>query len=231
MRSVTIWFQNRRQTDRRIRRYDLSPNTKSTEYIATGKLTTSPNSRPRFTATSDAPERADHVSHSRGHMCTSALQLFNTRRPSLDHIASRMEREREREFKDVRCTPTARGSSFGSSLIDVDREHELLDFFDRCHPARLTLEWVCAAARVFGLQSDDEDGRAQPFSRNISHVGTDDIDVEAGGAPPERLIDSGFNGSLFTDQKPVVSIRVYESDVVEAALALCRLAGHGHWSG
>ncbi|OBZ68551.1 hypothetical protein A0H81_11519 [Grifola frondosa] len=92
MRSVTVWFQNKRQTERRIALSSATDAALSSPFSAavSGQtIHTAHRRTPSIASTMASPGRAS-IERERPRLHGSALT--GARRPSLDHIAARIER-------------------------------------------------------------------------------------------------------------------------------------------
>ncbi|TCD67910.1 hypothetical protein EIP91_011844 [Steccherinum ochraceum] len=197
LRSVTIWFQNKRQTERKIA-LCYGPSFYKDQDI--------PQSPAPFPTTqTSAPSRAVPLSSNasyqrsiRHSIHAHRPQLSEHRRPSLDSVASRNERpqappktpSRIRTYstpsphQSGATTSTAAlwehmpSSPLGPSSPERERvrDRELVDF-GMTGGTKRTLEWACAAARISGRQDEDEDdtvvlstSKADPRSQRASHT-------------------------------------------------------------
>jgi hypothetical protein len=272
LRSVTVWFQNKRQTERKVALHHTANNddhpTSSGAALSghahnhhhhheprsrrISNTSRSPplSSSPSLSSTSPSGRtvRAHHIHHSRP-------QLSSTRRPSLDHVATRAELPqplprtptRVRTYSsqsDPRSLYENMPSSPPSPLSPaIDRDRELIDFGLRRRRSRPTLEWACAVARIHGNRSAREEDDAEIEEMVVDAVGgdtEDEMDIPHEALTPSSSLGSqaGVWKSGRRDErvKPVapydleatpkpVAKTVSEQDVMDAALALCGLGG------
>ena len=214
-----MWFQNKRQTERKA----LHNNASSPDDLASAETTLpalvegEARSR-RISNTSRSPQLSASPSASSTATMSSGRtvrthhthlphlhrpQLSTARRPSLDHVATRAERERPHHDNTPR-TPTRlrtystphdprslwenMPSSPPSPLSPaIDRDRELLDFGLRRTRSRPTLEWACAAARVAGRTRDDDDDMLDDMLPGADGGDTED---EMDDIPHEALTPS-----------------------------------------
>ncbi|THH30639.1 hypothetical protein EUX98_g3566 [Antrodiella citrinella] len=179
LRSVTIWFQNKRQTERKI------------------ALCYGPNFVVQPAATTRAAPLATNASYQRSirHSIHAHRPQVTTQcKPSLDSVASRHERPQVLPKTPTRVRtysspdPNYAGTSMGAlwenmpsspvSPITPERERgrdiELVDFGKKGQGrTKRTLEWACAAARVSGRQDEPEDDARTPVANASTkgHVG------------------------------------------------------------
>ncbi|KIP02494.1 hypothetical protein PHLGIDRAFT_50338, partial [Phlebiopsis gigantea 11061_1 CR5-6] len=245
LRSVTVWFQNKRQTERKALHISVS---------LPDDMTPAETTLPTLIEAEALRTHHIHLPH------LHRPQLSAARRPSLDHVATRAERERPHHDSTPR-TPTRlrtystphdprslwenMPSSPPSPLSPaIDRDRELLDFGLRRCRSRPTLEWACAAARVSGRSKDDDGGDQEMVDEMLPDASGGDTEDEMEDTPHEALTPSSSVESQNTiwksrrlasvSTRPIVPVDVeatprpsvkpmIEEDVMEAALALCGL--------
>ncbi|KAI0937406.1 hypothetical protein AcW1_001395 [Taiwanofungus camphoratus] len=183
IRSVTIWFQNKRQTERRGRAtfhnatnrtvvtnsslFTSAPSGDTTRTIHTTPLALSASATTSTVATATVASMSPRRSLRR----QRTMPLTPIRRPSLDHIAARAERpvpftpprRRTVSYPAPQTPPRAHAPALWESMPSSPlapppsphAERALLDF-GRARMKRMrTLEWACAAARVEGRVETD----------------------------------------------------------------------------
>ncbi|KDR85827.1 hypothetical protein GALMADRAFT_132473 [Galerina marginata CBS 339.88] len=182
IKSVTIWFQNKRQTERKTAASNngsgnangtsnIVPNITSTLHtfsLHNGSQSTSRTSSPPFSVSSR----------------TSGSTTSS--RPSLDRVASRTEL-RVAAPRTPSRRPTATGAiwdNMPSSPLAPPISPPAREFIDfgKNAKTRRTLEWACAAARLA-----DKDGYASGMTAGFSGVSS--------ASSTERNRDSGSGGS------------------------------------
>ncbi|KAJ7103476.1 homeodomain transcription factor [Mycena belliarum] len=199
LRPVTIWFQNKRQTQRRAttrRAHTLEAITNT----ATTNCKTLPSYKSRASSTS-TPASA-------------------SRRPSLDRVASRSELRAPAPRTPVRRhNPHAplwanmASSPIGPPTSPVARDYVEFGASQRTR----TLEWACARCRLSG-----KDDKGVP--RLLEDAGEEtDVEVEEAITPPSSC-DSSW--TMNTGVKPTVPTEGEpDEDMMNAALALCVMRG------
>jgi len=194
IRSVTIWFQNKRQTDRRGRvatgkssRQILgSPFSASSGKTIHTARASSTNDMEAETPTETSPVADDALSlpdrclddevlrTPQSNQCPRIL----TRGLSLDHIAARSERSHapltppRRVDLFPRTPPRVRSETLWDNMpssspvpaVEPQADHDLLTFGRRRLKRMRTLEWACAAARVGGQTVK---GETEPDSEDV----------------------------------------------------------------
>ncbi|KAJ7040758.1 homeodomain transcription factor [Mycena alexandri] len=214
VKSVTIWFQNKRQTERRTT-------------LASGRVPP-----PVIIHSSRATyHRAPSPVHSPS-MASSASSTSTSasRRPSLDCVASRSElRAPAPRTPSRRHNPHAPlWENMPSSPTGPQFSPPARDYVEFGHDQRTrTLEWACARRRLKGKA---QRGLALP---GLARDDDDDTDVESDEAvtPPSTWGDGdvrwGGNHakSAAKEEKQVAVTRAAEpdDDTMRAALALCGL--------
>ncbi|KAH8094657.1 homeobox-domain-containing protein [Cristinia sonorae] len=173
LRSVTVWFQNKRQTERKNLlcygpNFGKEPDDPPVVFpMAHGTSAARP---PSLTSNASYQRSIRHSIHAH------RPQLSSQRRPSLDSVASRCERPQARPKTPTRLRtysspdPNHLGgtsstsalwenmpsSPLGPSSPEQERDRELVDFGKGGRTKR-TLEWACAAARISGRRDEDDD--------------------------------------------------------------------------
>ncbi|KAI6133761.1 homeobox-domain-containing protein [Pisolithus croceorrhizus] len=248
MKSVTIWFQNKRQTERRVALHHaanpshIEVHRPAHAYIPERGATSSH-------ASSSMPSHSPRPFHSRN---TSMSSLHTPRRkitpprprPSLDHVAT----QSESRLPPPR-TPTKPRDPYASPWDNMPSSplappasppaRDLVEFMGNGR----TLEWACAVARIA-----EKEGRAKISSKCVAHrrasdTGgdeTEEEDIEA--VTPEG--SQGFNHNPWSGTKNEPPLQdtprnltlcdqvfsgedskstVQDDDMMRAALALCGL--------
>ncbi|TFK70091.1 homeobox-domain-containing protein, partial [Pluteus cervinus] len=240
VKSVTIWFQNKRQTERKVALHN-----------PTG-ITGSPTSM-----SSSSSRRATHHHSTSSPFASPSLSNSSSSRPSLDHVASRTESR----FSTPR-TPTSRRhhntNPTGESLWDhmpssplappaSPPPREYFDLVRTKHQNRKTLEYACAAARHPDSSSKHSPGRRSRPRKHREKEALDLTDDEADEAitPPSTWgkddprwtastrLSKSARTAMFVD--PPGDVKIVNSasgtieegsqdeDMMRAALALCGL--------
>ena len=140
IKSVTIWFQNKRQTERK---FAASSNTNNTSSSAVPNITSTMHTF----SLNGTSQTASEPSFS-----TTSKSTANSSRPSLDHVASRSELR-----VGAPRTPSRRHNPSGAIWENMPSSplappispppREFIDFGKNTRTRR-TLEWACAAARM-----------------------------------------------------------------------------------
>ncbi|KAJ7103718.1 hypothetical protein C8R44DRAFT_681845 [Mycena epipterygia] len=212
VKSVTIWFQNKRQTERRTT-------------LANGRMPPTVminNSRgdyQRVPSPIHSPSMASSASSA------STTSTSASRRPSLDCVASRSElRAPAPRTPSRRHNPHAPlWENMPSSPLGPQFSPPARDFVEFGQDQRTrTLEWACARrrlagkadrrARLPGLASDDEDT---------------DVEPDEAVTPPSTWSDGDARWHRKEQRKNEGATKAGEpdDDTMKAALALCGLRG------
>jgi hypothetical protein len=228
---VTIWFQNRRQNERKA-----SLNSAMAMAAATAEPTSSPVAvRPtlrRCRARAPIPHTSHPSPYAHPPPQNSLASL--TRRPTLEVMARRSELR----TAPLR-TPTKRPDP-NKSLWDnmpssplappSPPEQELVQFGMGMQNHTRSLEWACAAARLVGKRSDSAVPRRDDDDDDDDE--TDEEDVHEAVTPKASLIRVGNpGGDVFWDARSVAAKSVPdkekskdpENEIMDAALLLCGL--------
>jgi hypothetical protein len=195
IKSVTIWFQNKRQTERRALH-------NATNTASTGRNSQNP---PSATITSTG--------------CTT--HSITSSRPSLDRVASRSElRISVPRTPTRRHNPNANvwenmpSSPIAPPFSPPSREYVE---FGKSKRAKRTLEWACAAARLADKQGTGVSGRRNEPEDSDS---TDD-EVHEANTPPSTW---GKGDDRWTMEHGAALHKVVQDEeMMKAALALCGL--------
>ncbi|KAI0694443.1 hypothetical protein BC835DRAFT_1415341 [Cytidiella melzeri] len=204
LRAVTVWFQNKRQTERKVALH----NTTNDCTALTNASTPFPSmhsmgmgqSPQMFNASASHPPLSASPSLSsisstslrtvRSH--TNWPQLSDHRRPSLDHIASRSER-----VNQIIRTPTRHRTQSSPNnshrLFDNmpssplsptgDRDRVYIDFAMRKKSkTKPTLEWACAAASM-STRRQLEEGDIEPSLLDMGGDTEDENDLHEAITP------------------------------------------------
>ena len=192
MKSVTIWFQNKRQTERKVALHHAT--NQPADGHRTAPFPFPSSSSPALSASTSTsataaahPARASHTrtlstSSTYAHTLTPRRKITPPRaRPSLDRVATRSESR----LPPLR-TPTKPHDPHASLWDNMPSSpiappasppsRDLIEFMG----SHRTLEWACAAARLAG-----KSGRRRPGDPNANHEGegagdeTEEDDVEA----------------------------------------------------
>ncbi|KAF9561632.1 homeobox-domain-containing protein [Agrocybe pediades] len=161
IKSVTIWFQNKRQTERKTAASNTGANTTSNSNVV-----------PNITSTIHTFSLHNSQSTSRtasppfSVSSRSTTSSTTSSRPSLDRVASRSELR-----VGAPRTPSRRPNTTGAIWDNMPSSplappisppaREFIEFGNA--RSRRTLEWACAAARLA-----DKDGYASGFSAGLS---------------------------------------------------------------
>ncbi|KAF8201104.1 hypothetical protein K438DRAFT_1965623 [Mycena galopus ATCC 62051] len=218
VKSVTIWFQNKRQTERRMTLASDGGRTLPPVIIHN-----SHGSYPRVPSPIPSPSVASSVSSG------STTSTSASRRPSLDCVASRSElRAPAPRTPSRRHNPHAPlWENMASSPVGPMFSPPAHDYVEFGQDQRTrTLEWACARRRLKGkaergltlpsLMSDDEDT---------------DVDLDEAVTPPSTWGDGDARWTTNTGrdiaksegQRAMVAPAEPDDDTMKAALALCGL--------
>jgi hypothetical protein len=199
IKSVTIWFQNKRQTERRA--LHNATNTASTVLYS--------QNPPTVTAVTS----------------TNAPTIPSSR-PSLDRVASRSElRVPVPRTPTRRHDPKANiwenmpSSPIAPPFSPPSREYVE---FGKSKRAKRTLEWACAAARLADKQGTVLSGLHQGNERGDSDL-TDD-EVPEAITPPSTWGSGDTRWTMDQDTRKTTFHKVVQDEeMMKAALALCGL--------
>ncbi|GJE97782.1 homeobox domain-containing protein [Phanerochaete sordida] len=219
LRSVTVWFQNKRQTERKVALSNhggaAGPDDAAAAHTlfptlpdARGRRISHPHPArsPTLSAASASSSSARTV---RNHMHHAPAPPAHPRapsaakRPSLDAVATRAERPQPRTPPRPRTLSTPDGpralyehmpSSPPSPPSPAARDRDLLAFSRRRRAARPTLEWACAAARLAGPRAHDDDDADADVDMLPLDAAAGDTEDEMDG-PHEALTPSSSLGS------------------------------------
>lgn len=224
IKSVTIWFQNKRQTERKVALHHAASQSNADGHRLAPLLEHSPSP---VVAVSTPPSL---VSARSPHVTPRRRTTPPRPRPSLDRVATRSEAR----IPPPR-TPTRPRDPFASpwdnmpsSPLAPPASPPAREFVDFVGNGR-SLEWACAAARLAGKQ-----GRLGVSKRALGGDGdagdeTEDEEFEA--ITPQGSFDvaCGKVGSLHEPRVPQGSVvgegkaEAQDDDTMRAALALCGL--------
>ncbi|KAL4068900.1 hypothetical protein V8B97DRAFT_1970656 [Scleroderma yunnanense] len=245
MKSVTIWFQNKRQTERKVALHHATGQSnveghRPTPFPERGSVL----SHPSISAPSSHVSRPAHA------RTTSTSSLHTPRRkitpprprPSLDRVAARSESRlppprTPTKPRDPHASPWDNMPSSPLAPPASPPAHDFIDFVGN----ERTLEWACAAARLA-----EKEGRTRISSKRVYHSSrcddagdeTEEEDVEA--ITPEGSLGSSditWRGWKLPDTSLQTSLRQpalqaskgeqkdvgRDDDMMRAALALCGL--------
>ena len=177
---MTIWFQNKRQTERKtaatnsgqgntFNELNVQPNITSTIHtfsLHNDNHSTSRTASPPFSVSSRSSASAPSTQQPHAH---HGVHTSSSARPSLDRVASRSELRAAAPRTPSRRHNPSSNTSQGSQIYDNMPSSPLAppispparDFIDfgKNGKTRRTLEWACAAARLV-----DKDGYATGLS-------------------------------------------------------------------
>ncbi|ETW86636.1 hypothetical protein HETIRDRAFT_431289 [Heterobasidion irregulare TC 32-1] len=210
-KSVTIWFQNRRQTERRATLHNAT----SSANAARVPVPTSSVPFPIQTPSTTRRRVSSIPSSSSSYFAPETP--FN-RRPSLDHVASRSElrtappRTPSRRhdpskslWDNMPSSPLAPPSPPAREYVEFGKNKRTR-----------TLEWACAAARL----ADKEKGRAK-MSKVEDGDETEEEDPQEAITPMGSL--TGIDPSWEKKKESQNQDATVNDDVMTAALVLCGL--------
>lgn len=195
-KSVTIWFQNKRQTERKV------------------ALSNSTNSGARSPVSSPltAPGRSVYSSSS----------VASSSRPSLDRVASRSELRMPAPRTPTRrhAPGTAIWDIMPSSPVAAPFSPPSREYveFGKSHR---TLEWACAAAR---LAEKNGGGAKKPRLEKMDTLDWTDDEADEAITPPSTWSGGDMRWSREPGTKIAVLHKgVQDDDMMKAAIALCGL--------
>ncbi|GBE77364.1 homeobox-domain-containing protein [Sparassis crispa] len=235
-RSVTVWFQNKRQTERRVALHN---------------------------ATTGAPQSAlystpsDSTKHPRPARRASTDKHTHTQRPllaghlSLDRVAARSERPSApypsrtpsplstfSPAPTVPTTPPKRSASLwemlpsspmvSPSALDPKAERTLVDFGRRRLHGMRTLEWACAAARVEGrvekepVQEQESAEREPSEDDMVLDLGEEDVHE---AVAPKTTVSCRLHNGVESEKPNKENIRVTATFAVYVPVKIRRKSG------
>ncbi|KIJ66557.1 hypothetical protein HYDPIDRAFT_26894 [Hydnomerulius pinastri MD-312] len=240
MKSVTIWFQNKRQTERKVALHHATTQSNTDGH----RQAPFPSSSSHASAsTSTASSHSVRTPHART-LSTSSIHTPRRKmtpprpRPSLDRVAARSESRLPplRTPTKPRNPHASLWDNMPSSPLAPPASPPARDFVDFIGSGR-TLEWACAAARLAGKEgraatapkrSKDGDGDAgdETEEDDIEAV-TPDGSLGSGDVAWRR--EKGLPGPS-QNRKPDAPLgsgngkgAPQDDDMMRAALALCGL--------
>lgn len=209
LKSITIWFQNKRQTERKVAlnnasnlstqqqegvRPPLAPFTTSTCSSTITFITTDPHVRHRNVLSSISLQTTTLKARS---MSPMLPREGGARRLSLDRVASRAELPLVRPRTPTHASPYTDQAAtrtptryvwedMPSSPIIPDASPSAQEYVDFTtmrvnKPAKRSLEWACAAARLAD--------KTEPLSKH-EYLGKDDIEPLPWGGDEDTDVDS-----------------------------------------
>ncbi|KAG0706629.1 homeobox-domain-containing protein [Suillus ampliporus] len=221
IKSVTIWFQNKRQTERKVALHNATN-------VSNGDVSSSPLTHGHHHAHASSSRPVHSRTGSLSNLHTPRRRVTPPRpRPSLDRVAARSESRLRPPH-----TPTKPHNPHASLWDNMPSSplapaspptRDLVDFVG----SGRTLEWACAAARLSGKRKEDDGAE------------TEEEEMEA--LTPEGSLGAGDyawnRGSVFPLQKrrhvsrnlkfaPMVlhgKGAIQDDDMMRAALVLCGL--------
>ncbi|OAX39656.1 hypothetical protein K503DRAFT_855876 [Rhizopogon vinicolor AM-OR11-026] len=220
IKSVTIWFQNKRQTERKVALHNATN-------ISNGELPSPPLAHISHTAHASSSRPVHSRSVSFSSVQTPRRRITPPRpRPSLDRVATRSE---SRLLPP--CTPTKPRNPHASLWDNMPSSplapaspptRDLVDFVG----SGRTLEWACAAARLSGRRKKDEEETEEEEIEAVtpegSFGGVDDA-WNRGSVPPTQ---KRARVSRNLKPKPMAGSgkgEIQDDDMMRAALVLCGL--------
>ncbi|EPQ60089.1 homeobox-domain-containing protein [Gloeophyllum trabeum ATCC 11539] len=239
IRSVTIWFQNKRQSERKVA---LRNSTNTTRSLSSSDNSASVSSSLKAGKAMLRPQSRVHShSHSRASAPSRIL--------SLDEIASRSELRIQPPSTPTRRPNPRPNATLWDSMLSSPiqspsspvREYHYIEFGKTKNAGnRKTLEWACAVARVSTKQQLAEGGlfatlREEPeedTETQCSKSSAGDMDMDDDDYTDEEVHealtpndsfgyteDTSKRGTLQAQQKD----QNVDEDTMRAALALCGL--------
>ncbi|KAF7313809.1 Homeobox domain-containing protein [Mycena chlorophos] len=212
VKSVTIWLQNRRQTDRR-------------SILASGRVppTVMINSSRATYQRVSSPSTA------------SSTSTTSSRRPSLDSVASRSEQRDPRTPSRHRQPHAALWESMPSSPLQPPSSPPNTDFVEFGREKRTrSLEWACEHRRMVG-KAEREARRANPGmvpDEDSTDNDNDNEPIEAvtppstwGEGDPRWTESKKRRDTHSTNKNKLPTIQEPDDETMKAALALCGLMG------
>ncbi|KJA28391.1 hypothetical protein HYPSUDRAFT_51216 [Hypholoma sublateritium FD-334 SS-4] len=211
IKSVTIWFQNKRQTERK------------TAQAGNPDHMHSPNVVPNITSTlhTFSLHNAAHHTVSRTASPPFAGSFALTQRPSLDRVASRSELRAAAPRTPSR-RPAQTAADGGPPIWDAmlssplappisPPAREFIDFGNNAKTRR-TLEWACAAARVA-----DKDGYASGMSAGFAGAASPASEGSSASAARSSSASASSKGRTIHRQRSRVYVgKERERDVAPA---------------
>ncbi|KAH7911630.1 homeobox-domain-containing protein [Hygrophoropsis aurantiaca] len=246
MKSVTIWFQNKRQTERKVILHNATSvsNTNSHPRMPSSPFTSVNSSSSLKSAPPNTSSAASsRPSHGRTHSSSSVLQTPHRKitpprpRPSLDRVATRSESRRPppRTPTKPRNPHASLWDNMPSSPLGPPPSPPAREYLDFVGSGR-TLEWACAAARIAG-----KEGRSNIASASSrADVGDeteeeDEIVTPSSSIGPSHTAWRGeklfaahtqkYKQKIFPTHTAIGTAKnaVQDDDMMRAALALCGL--------
>ncbi|KAJ7254660.1 hypothetical protein B0H12DRAFT_1233319 [Mycena haematopus] len=216
VKSVTIWFQNKRQTERRMT-------------LAGGRVPPTANTNSSRGDYPRAPSPIPSPSVASSASSASTTSTSASRRPSLDCVASRSElRAPAPRTPSRRHNPHAPlWENMASSPVGPQFSPPAHDYVEFGQDQRTrTLEWACARRRLKGkaerglalpsLTSDDEDTDVESDEAVTPLSTWGDGDARWTSSAANNPTKSEEQGVAATPGEP-------DDDTMKAALALCGL--------
>ncbi|KAF8814474.1 homeobox-domain-containing protein [Phlegmacium glaucopus] len=189
IKSVTIWFQNKRQTERKSA---ATSNTNNSGHSPS-------NAVPNITSTMHTFSLNGTSRTASPSLSTTSKSTSNAHRPSLDRVASRSELR-----VAAPRTPSRRHNPSGAIWENMPSSpiapplspppREFIDFGKNTRTRR-TLEWACAAARVA-----EKDGHSTEMSS--AGANTSSSTIKAGGGSRGRTIRREHNHTGNDNDRP-----------------------------
>ena len=228
---VTIWFQNRRQNERKA---NLAPSTSASEPSSSSPaVRRSPRRKPSHTSTSTSNSRShSHSSSPYAHPPNKSL----SRRPTLETMALRSELRTAPprtplKRPDPSKSPWDNMPSSPLAPPPSPPEREFVQFAMGRHRQARSLEWACAAARLVGKGKDRGPGDANGNYNDNDDDETDEEDLHEAITPIGSLTGDGGRGVFWDARTRRTSAKATnmentkdpESELMDAALLLCGL--------
>ncbi|KAF9650469.1 homeobox-domain-containing protein [Thelephora ganbajun] len=181
LRSVTVWFQNKRQTERKSA---LTSTSTTSGLPFSNSQPSSSLTRPKIGSSSTSSNR-----HSHSRLRTQSL----TGRPSLDDVASRSEYRAQPPTPPRKSLPSsspgyALWENMPSSPIEPpsnspETTRVFVEFGRKGKLRRTkTLEWACAAARL----SDRKSHHRKEERDDLDHLNLGLVDDDGGDTEPDE---------------------------------------------
>ncbi|KAA1467889.1 hypothetical protein DENSPDRAFT_869356 [Dentipellis sp. KUC8613] len=218
-KSVTIWFQNRRQAERRAALHTAGASTPGA-HSQSSPLAHANKSAAKTPSTARRRRAQPHA------LSSPYTPVTPSGRPNLEAIATRSELRTTPTRRRVRDPNASLWDNMPSSPLAPPSppQREFVEFGKNKHTR--TLEWACAAARLAGKEGGGARTRGNEDDLPDADEETDEEPQEAitpmgslGGGDPFWV--GGSEGQ--TDVKESEGGKVADDEVMTAALVLCGL--------
>jgi hypothetical protein len=229
---VTIWFQNRRQNERKANLNSTTASVSASEPPSSSPaIPVRKPSRTSSTSTSTSHSRSHSHSHSSSPYAHAPKSL--SRRPTLETMALRSElRTAPPRTPSKRLDPSkSPWDNMPSSPLappsPPEREFVQFAMGRRSKQAR-SLEWACAAARLVGSKhrgsgggaNDNDNDEDETDEEEDLHEAITPIGSLTGGGGRDVFWDARRTAAKSTDME---NTKDPESELMDAALLLCGL--------